>query len=174
MFRKFRRAAFIAIVGVCLAVTLAVAAGASTAPSPLKNVGGRTPATKVTLVTPGSVITRNGKVWATAGQEKLTVTITGGAGVTPAFCHEDSDEKYFCYIYRAFGTLTGNFVTTSGRHGKLTVNYVWDFYDQAYPYARLVPGNVTSFDPKTWVRNFYGAGAAFSLTKLTTSTTYTF
>lgn len=147
-------------------------ASVTTAP-PLKNVGGRTPAEKVTLVAPGSIV-KDGKVWAKTGPQNLDVTITGGAGVTPAFCHEDTDEKYFCYVYRAFGTLTSNFTTVSGRHGKVTTKYVWNFYDQAYPYAKLVPGNVKSFDPKTWVRNFFGSGARFALTNCTSTVTYTF
>lgn len=184
MFKTLRTVLISIVTAVALLGILAQAAGAATTPQ-LQNVGGRTPATKVTQVAPGNVMGMTGRVWAKSGKEKLAVTITGGAGVTPAYCHEDADEKYFCYVYSATGTLTGAFTTISNApapaggakikgavSGQLTASFDWKFFDQAYPYAKLVSGNVTSWDPKTWVRSFYGPGAAFALTSFSASYSY--
>lgn len=171
-----------ALVGVALgSVMLSAAANASVTPQ-LQNVGGYTPTTS-TLSIPAHQVQGGHGVWSNARQSSVTITITGGAGVTPANCHLDSDERYFCYVYDGEGKVSGTFRTIprswapnqlkAGQHikaavtGTFTATLEWQFYGQSYP--RLHPGSLTMSLADAY-KEFFGAGTRFGGKGLVSST----
>ena len=158
-----------------LAAGVATAAGAAAAAMHpgLQNVGGRTPATAKTSVAPQFVAGDRGN-WARTGTYRLKVTVTGGAAVPKPDCGPGSPD---CYIFQAVAVITGTWKSLPGAftprqnipgrriagivHGTFTGTLTWDFDASGYPYARLVPGSVTSLDLGTWYRRFFGPGTRF-------------
>ena len=164
------------LAGLALAATVSVlgAAAAQAGVTPaLQNVGGYTPTTSTLSIAPHQIVGLKG-AWANANKSSVTITITGGAGVTPANCHLDADERYFCYDYDATGKVTGTFRTIPGAwapnrlragqriahavKGTFTAALHWTFYGQSYP--RLHPGTLTVSLSDAY-KEFFGAGTRF-------------
>lgn len=139
----------------------------------LQNVGGYTPNTSTLAIAPHQITGLKG-AWANAGKSSVTITITGGAAVSGAYCHvpvDEPGEKYFCYVYDATGKVTGTFRTIPGAQaaragqritramkGTFTAQLHWSFYGQSYP--RLHPGTLTMSLNDAY-KEFFGAGTRF-------------